>query len=464
MKKMRHDLGRQLLTQFLEISRSSVRSLITKLKSVRDQKRDVPLFYFKNGRKIEYFLNNPLFLIRSSIEYSTPQLTLEEIQGIIAARLLEVCGRYFSFNDLTKVDSNDLKALSEMLQKPPSNKIVPFLLNCDDVEPDRYSMNPFRKSIISSGQSAFPVASVTLEELKIDQNFFNKFKGSLLCDYDLEVINRHLNSSDNNYLDFIDAVKYEQLEKFSEVFGINLEIGAVRMPLTRLRCEKKNGRLHELIRESHQSIDMIQKLYNGMGRSIKKRKTLLTVPFSKKGYGSKRAARGKLFFQNSKLEKIKVKYKPTALYPNSIDPKDVSFAIGEDSFSIDGKKFENYKFNQTPSAPQFVLYSLLVPENVVIWHGIGVYAASQLVKSYTTFHQRYERGELLSKKNEIEFNSRKSVPLQLNLSPESMWKHPKYNNIDASLACIHDLEKIFKLGMKVEILPTREFIWSKSDK
>lgn len=442
----------------METSISSIRSLVEKLKNVKDQKREIPFFYFKNGRKIDYLLKNPLFLIRSSIEYSTPQLTLEELQGIIAARLLEVCGRYFFFHDLTKVNPNDLKALSEMLQSPPSNKIVPFLLNCDDIEPDRYSMNPFRESIISSGQSAFPVASVSLEDLKIDQNFFNKYKGSLLCDYDLEVINRHLKSSGNNYINFIDAVKYEQLEKYSEIFGINLVVGAIRMPLTTLHQENEEGRLHELIRESHRSIESIQKVYKGMGRSIKKRKTMLTVPFSKKGYGSKRAARGKLFFQKSKLEKIKVKYKPSALYPNSIDSKDISFAIAEDSFSIEGEKFEKYKFNQTPSAPQFILYSLLVPENVVIWHGIGVFAASQLVKSFTTIHRAYERGEFLQKKNDSDFKGEKSVPLQINLSPESMWKHPKYNNIDASIACIQDLKKVFKLGMTIEVLSTRKFI------
>ena len=65
---------------------------------------------------------------------------------------------------------------------------------------------------------------------------------------------------------------------------------------------------------------------------MKKRTTLLTVPHSKKGFGSKRAARGKLHFENGKFLDANVKYKTTALYPNAMDPEDIAVAVCDDNF------------------------------------------------------------------------------------------------------------------------------------
>ena len=63
-----------------------------------------------------------------------------------------------------------------------------------------------------------------------------------------------------------------------------------------------------------------------MGRSMKNLTTLLTVPHSIRGYGSKRAARGRIYFEGTKLKSIRVDYRTTLLYPNAIDPADVSVA------------------------------------------------------------------------------------------------------------------------------------------
>ena len=49
-----------------------------------------------------------------------------------------------------------LLSFMSFLKKPPQGIVVPFLLNTDDVEPDRYSMNPLKHSLVESGQSAFP--------------------------------------------------------------------------------------------------------------------------------------------------------------------------------------------------------------------------------------------------------------------------------------------------------------------
>ena len=58
----------------------------------------------------------------------------------------------------------------------PEGIIYPFMLITDDVEPDRYSMNPLKNSIVESGQSAFPSANVKTENLEIDRDFFHKYE------------------------------------------------------------------------------------------------------------------------------------------------------------------------------------------------------------------------------------------------------------------------------------------------
>jgi hypothetical protein len=39
-----------------------------------------------------------------------------------------------------------------------------------------------------------------------------------------------------------------------------------------------------------------------------------------------------------------------------------------------------------------------------------------------------------------------------------MWFHPTHRNIDASIGCIEDLSFLAGLGMKMENLPTEQFI------
>jgi hypothetical protein len=50
-----------------------------------NEKREFSFFQFKNGKKHEIKLSGKHFFLRSSVEYSNPQLTVEEVQGIIAA-------------------------------------------------------------------------------------------------------------------------------------------------------------------------------------------------------------------------------------------------------------------------------------------------------------------------------------------------------------------------------------------
>ena len=95
---------------------------------------------------------------------------------------------------LHQPDDGDVVALAELLKKPTQGYIVPFLLNTDDVEADRYSMNPLKQSIVDSGQSAFPAANVKTDGLKIDEAYCKKYDGTLISQKEAELITESLQS------------------------------------------------------------------------------------------------------------------------------------------------------------------------------------------------------------------------------------------------------------------------------
>jgi len=455
---MPDDLCRTLVEDFLESSWPCMKTIVEKLRGFEEaqkQRKPVSLFRFKNGQKVNQRFEGTNFFLRGSVEYSNPQLTLEEVQGIIGARMLETCGNYFSDNGLREPDADDVAEICEALKKPSEGPIIAFLLNTDDIEPDRYSMNPLKESIVASGQSAFPAAYARTEKLGIDPQFVDKYAGNLICTSEVDLINRQLESAEGSYVDFVDSLKYAQLEEISETFGVDLGIYALRMPIETLQAETKDELLHYIIRETHRDYESISQAYNCMRRSMAKRTTLLTVPHSKKGYGSKRAARGKLHFEGSKLKSVTVKYQTTRLYPNEIDPEDVSIAKGEDSFTVTGEQLADYSFSETPSSPQFFLYSLASPENAVLWHGIGAFAAPKLLQSYVSVRESCKRGQPIRDLHQ-KYGVWTEVPLQFNLVPDHMWIHPVHRNIDSSIGCVEKLEDLARRGMKVEKLSVLE--------
>src|SRR3990170_4702943 len=450
---MPEDLCRALVENFLKSSWSCVQTIVEKLANFKEEKtgKPVSMFRFKNDQKInQTFDGNHLFL-RGSVEYSNPQITVEEAQGIIGMRMLEACGNYFHDYGLHEPDTNDAAQICEALKKPPEGLAIPFLLNTDDIEPDRYSMNPLKESIVTSGQSAFPVAYVKTEALAIDKQFASKYEETLICKSEVALIKRHLESAGSSYLDFVDSVKCAAMEILSETFGMDLSLYALRMPIATLQTEAKNGLLHHIISETHRDFGAVKQAYDCMGRSITKRTTLLTVPHSKLGYGSKRAARGKLRFNENKLESLNVTYKTSALYPNAIDPDDVSVAEAEDSFTVEGEKLSDYSYKDTPSSPQFFLYSLGSPEKAALWHGVGAFAAPQLLRSYASVRGACRAG-LLVRGLQEEYGVELEVPMQFNLAPEGMWVHPVHRNIDASVGCVENLADLARMGMKIEHL------------
>jgi hypothetical protein len=442
-----------LVENFLKSSWPCVKAIVEKLAGFREEKTGKPvfLFRFKNGQRIDSTFEGNHFFLRSSVEYSNPQLTVEEVQGIIGARMLEACGNFFHDYGLHVPEADDVAQICEALKKPPQGRVIPFLLNTDDIEADRYSMNPLKESILTSGQSAFPAVSVKTERLAVDQQFVNKYEGTLISKSEAELVRHSLESAKGSYLDFVDSVKCTQMENLSVTFGVDLSLYALRMPLTTLQSETKDNLLHHIISETHRDFEAVKQAYDCMGRSMSKRTTLLTVPHSKKGYGSKRAARGKIHFNEAKIEGVNIKYRTTRLYPNAIDPDDVSIAQAQDSFTVIGEKLADYSYSETPSSPQFFLYSLGSPENAALWHGIGAFAAPQLLQSYVSARGACRRGQLIRDLKE-RYGVKTEVPLQFNLAPEGMWVHPVYRNIDASIGCVENPADLARMGMKIEHL------------
>jgi len=450
------NLGKTILVDFLRNSRPCIQATVEQLRQFEVYKSEkVHLLEVMKNQVRDAIFDGDHFFLRSSVEYSNPQLTLEEVQGIIAAKLIEVCGNYFYLHNFHETSNEDVTEICKMLEEPSGGRIVSFLLNTDDVEPDRYSVNPLRESLVRSGQSAFPSAFVRTNDLKIDEKFMKKYEGSLISGSEAELIEYCLANCGDSYVNMVDAVKHEHLMMLSELFGIDFCLPIMRMPLQVLKKENTDGLLHHIIREAHKDYESIERVYNCMGRSMKSRTTLLTVPHSKKGFGSKRAAKGKIYFEETKLKSIQVTYRTTPLYPNDIDPKDISIAEAEDQFTIEGDKLVDYDFKETPSSPQFILYSLGSPEDAAIWHGVGESGAAQLIKSYTSVRLACAKDAMI--KGLKKYGIVPRIPLQFNLVPENMWIHPIHGTIDTSIGSVEKLEDLARLGMKVECLPTQEY-------
>ncbi len=238
---MSEDYCRFLLEDFLKTSFPTVKVLVEGAMASKgiNSNRKVTLFRIVNGKKVSFPFSDERFYLRGSVEYTNPQLTVEDVQGIVGTRLLETCANYFLERGLHEPDSGDVSAIAELLHKPSQGYIVPFLLNTDDVEADRYSINPLKQSIVASGQSAFPAANVKTDQLKVDDAYVKKYDGSLISKGEAELLSEGLRNSNGSYLDFCDSIKYQQLEDLSKFFGMDLSLYALRMPLSTLQDGKQ---------------------------------------------------------------------------------------------------------------------------------------------------------------------------------------------------------------------------------
>src|SRR3972149_5556513 len=112
------DLCRMLVDDFLKNSWQSVKALVEALAEFKAENRNsVSLFRFKDNRRIDQEFEGNRFFLRASVEYSNPQLTVEEAQGIIGARLLQACTNHFFHNGLRQPDAGDAAQICELLGK-----------------------------------------------------------------------------------------------------------------------------------------------------------------------------------------------------------------------------------------------------------------------------------------------------------------------------------------------------------
>jgi hypothetical protein len=310
-----------------------------------------------------------------------------------------------------------------------------------------------RESILTTGQSAFPVHNVRTEGLKIDESFLKRYTGILISAEEASSIQYYIENNER-YVDAVDSMKYDQLEKISDLLGLQLIIPAIRMPLETLSSEQLDGSMHRLIRKAHSSYETLNLLYELMGRNITNRKTLLpAVPHSSRGFGSKRAASGRLVFENTSFKAIEVRYRPTLLYPNDVDPSDVSMAKACDNMLVDASDVVEYNFRKTPASPQFAIYSILSPESAAIWHGVGKQQGMEIVRSYYSVH--YAHSNRLIFQDVPKTNN--GVPLQLDLVVSKMLRHPNYGNIDASVGTVN-IPEILRKTTSTRVLQIKELL------
>ena len=127
---------------------------------------------------------------------------------------------------------------------------------------------------------------------------------------------------------------------------------------------------------------------------------------------------------------------------------DVANVKAEARFPVPSERLIDYDFRETPASPQFAIYMVASPEDGAIWHGVGKYAAMQLIQSYTNFHRAVASGEAFPG---LPVPHRPDPP-QWDIVAGKMLAHPKFGNIDASVGCVEDLPKLLVEATHLRVL------------
>ena len=441
----------------MEESHEAIRHLYLAARSHKGTDELQPDFYtFEGNQRKPFHAPAGCFFLRTSTEYSNPQLALFDLQGILTSRLLESTACFMLAHDTPDIKPVDYTEVIERLAAPSSGLITPFLLNTDESEPDRYSMNPFRASVVSTGQSAFPSFNVRMNGLSLDHQFVSKYRDTLITEKEAAWIDDARSQFPSDiYIDFIDSVKYQQLTELSKQTGLHLSIPAMRMPLTRMKDSVYGPHLKRIIELEHRDYETLRRIYRLMGRNLRKHKTLLlAVPHSPRGVGSKKAGRGRLNLEGEKLTGITVQYTTTPLYPNEIDPADPAIAQVEEEVHVESSRLLNYDYDHTPSSMQFAIYGMLSPEDAAIWHGIGEFQGEEIVKSYISVHEACITEQLFT---EVPIPCR-GTPIQFDLDGANLMRHPVHGNTDASIGTVANLGALITKITRLDVLPVENYI------
>ncbi|MCI4369333.1 MAG: hypothetical protein L3K09_07220, partial [Thermoplasmata archaeon] len=262
------EILRSLIAAFLRDARPSVEALALVLRDERPRRPEsTELYEYRRGHRATHSAAGTDYLLRTSFEFASPQLTLEELQGILVARLLASSSAFLAEHPGDSLGEGSLREIGTILAEPVKGVAVPFLLNVDDIEADRYSINPLRASILASGQSALPVHRVRGDGLASDPAFVAKYLGALVSPLDLKEIAEEL-AGDGGYAEFVERVKYRQLARLSEALGVDLAIPSYRLPLAPLAAESGNGPIHDLVRSCHRDLSSLREVYSLFGREM----------------------------------------------------------------------------------------------------------------------------------------------------------------------------------------------------
>jgi hypothetical protein len=452
--------AKNLVDRVIKSSGKAIGRLVRFARDLEIPSREVALYTIEKGKRKKVNLRSDQFLLRTSMEYCNPQVTIEEATGTILAGIMAGIADHCLAGK--KEPSNiDSGAVLEHMgsTRLEDRTVVPFFMMVDDIEPDRFSMNPLRASLYETMQTALPVAYVENKGLEVDPDFVKKYRDKLVTEEEAGKLDKCLEKfgSLKWYTDLVDIFKYDQLGELSGTVGMDLKIPFMRMPLETLQKEGSDGTLHSTIRRCYEDDEILRGIYQVLSKPLSN--YLLTVPLLG-NLGSKRVAKGKIEERDGKIVGIKVSnLKRMRLSPNEIDRKDVSYAICCDKKirkKIGIEDLKKFEYAKMPLSPQFAIYMIQSPENGAFWHGMGGYQSTALVGSYVAMNHQFDRFfKGLPKPHP-------GVPVQFDINGllnNAFINSIPHKNVDASLGCVSDgkLEKILLAGLKCRIVDTKKF-------
>jgi hypothetical protein len=86
---------------------------------------------------------------------------------------------------------------------------------------------------------------------------------------------------------------------------------------------------------------------------------------------------------------------------------------------------------------------------------VGAYAGSEILKSYSSIQTAFLSNQILEGVERPKICKKPAIAL--NLAPDTMWSHPTYGNIDASIGCIASFKTQTFRSMNVTSLSLKQY-------